>query len=88
MENNTKEKYQWTPKRIVAWICIIILPLMYLTTLILALLGKDIYHPLLSACLLGTLLLPLFSFVIIWLIGRYQGKKVMGDPVEKNPDSE
>ncbi|MCQ2080984.1 MAG: hypothetical protein MJZ11_04950 [Lachnospiraceae bacterium] len=79
-DEKAKEKYQWTAKRVVAWISLIILPLLYLTTLVLALMGKDIYHPLLSACLLATLLVPLFSYVVIWLIGRYTGKEVMGDP--------
>lgn len=68
------------PKRIAAWICIIILGCMYLSTLIMAIAGVSIYNKFFIASLIGTLVVPLFSFVVVWLIGRNTGRKVMGDP--------
>lgn len=75
--NNTKIK------RIIAWIAIVLIAALYLTTLILALLGYGIYHPMLAICLIGTLVVPTLAFFIIWLLGRYNDKKVIGDP-DKN----
>lgn len=67
-------------KRIIAWITIILLLGLYLSTLILALLGFSIYSTLLLGCFIGTLVIPIFGFVIIWLYSRYTGKKAPGDP--------
>ena len=67
-------------KRIIAWIAIILIASMYLATLVLALLGYGIYHPMLAICLIGTLVVPTLSFIIIWLLGRYNDKHVLGDP--------
>lgn len=74
------------PKRIVAWVCLITLPLIYITTLVLALCGMDLYHPLLAICIIATIALPIFAYIIIWLFGRYNDKKIIGDPVETDID--
>lgn len=70
------------PKRIVAWVCLITLPLIYITTLVLALCGMDLYHPLLAICIIATIALPIFAYIIIWLLGRYNDKKIIGDPAD------
>ena len=74
------------PKRIVAWVCLITLPLIYIATLVLALCGMDLYHPLLAICIIATIALPIFAYIIIWLLGRYNDKKIIGDPVETDID--
>lgn len=72
------------PKRIAAWICIIILGGLYLSTLIMAIAGVSIYNKFFVASLIGTLVVPIFAFVVVWLIGRYTDRQVMGDP--KKPE--
>lgn len=67
-------------KRIVAIVCIVLLLSCYLMTLILAIMGKTIYNNLFGLCLIGTIVLPILAFVIIWLYGRYNDRKVPGDP--------
>ncbi len=76
---NAKSKKS-NPKRIVAWVCLIVLPLLYIVTLILALTGYSIYNGLLTTCIIATIGLPIFAYIIIWLIGRSQNQKVIGDP--------
>lgn len=75
-------------KRIVAWVAIVLIAALYLTTLILALLGFGIYHPMLAICLIGTLVVPTLSFIIIWLLGRYNDKHVLGDPSKNMMDEQ
>lgn len=74
-------------KRIIAWICIGILGLLYLATLVLALLGVSIYSGLFLVCLLGTLVLPLLAFIVIYLYDRYNGKRAPGDPAPNDSDN-
>lgn len=76
---NAKSKKS-NPKRIVAWVCLIVLPLLYIVTLILALTGYSIYNGLLTTCIIATIGLPIFAYIIIWLIGRSQNQKIIGDP--------
>lgn len=76
---NAKSKKS-NPKRIVAWVCLIVLPLLYIVTLILALTGYSIYNGFLTTCIIATIGLPIFAYIIIWLIGRSQNQKVIGDP--------
>lgn len=76
---NAKSKKS-NPKRIVVWVCLIVLPLLYIVTLILALTGYSIYNGLLTTCIIATIGLPIFAYIIIWLIGRSQNQKVIGDP--------
>ena len=75
-------------KRIVAWVAIVLIAALYLTTLILALLGFGIYHPMLAICIIGTLVVPTLSFIIIWLLGRYNDKHVLGDPSKNMMDEQ
>ncbi len=70
-------------KRITAWICIVLLGLLYLSLLILSLLGYGFNSSLFAICLIGTIMLPILSFIVIYLYGRYNDKKVMSDPDEK-----
>ena len=67
-------------KQIIAWVAIGILVALYLTTLILALCGLSIYNGFFITCLVGTLVVPVFAWVIIWLYDRSVGKRGPGDP--------
>ena len=69
-------------KRIVAWICIILIILLYVLTLILAILGKGIHDPLFAGCLMLDIFPPIFAYIVIFLVGRRQGKHIIGDPYD------
>ena len=67
-------------KQIIAWIAIILLALLYLSTLVVALMGYGVQSSLFSACLIGTIVIPLIAFIILFLVARYNGGKAPGDP--------
>jgi len=74
-------------KRIFAWISLILLGLMYVSLLILALLGHGINSNLFGFCLLGTIAIPIFTWVIMWLINRAAGKIMPSDPVPTDSET-
>ena len=80
--NNSQKKENRikTTKRIIAWIGIGALLLMYLGSLILALCGATFSNNLFGICLLGTFVVPILTFIVIWLYGRYNDKRVISDP--------
>ncbi|MCR4990126.1 MAG: hypothetical protein K6A38_04610 [Lachnospiraceae bacterium] len=67
-------------KRIIAWICIAILVLLYVALLVVALLGHGFTDDLFAILLIGTITVPVFGFVIIYLYSRYNGKDAPSDP--------
>ena len=67
-------------KKIVAWVCIILLALLYLSLLVLALMGYGFNSSLFALCLIGTLVLPILAFIVIYLYSRYNDKKAPQDP--------
>lgn len=73
-------------KRIIAWIAIGILLALYITSLVLALCGFSIYNGFFITSLIGTLVVPAFAWVIIWLYDRSVGKHAPGDPYNDNED--
>ena len=87
-ESDLQEEVTDTPKtplfkKVVAWICIIILASMYITSLVLAICGYGITSNLLMGCILGTLVVPILGFTIIWLYSRYNDLHAPGDPYTK-----
>lgn len=74
-------------KRIFAWVSIVLLALMYILLIVLALMGFGINNNLFGFCLMGTIAIPLFAWVVLWLINRAAGKKMMHDP-EKAQDED
>lgn len=68
-------------KKIVAWVVIVILGLLYLTTLILAICGSTLQSGLFVACLYLTIVLPVLAFVIIWLFDHVKGRPGPGDKI-------
>lgn len=67
-------------KRLLAIITIVILLLLYISTLVLAILGHGLDSNLFMGCILATISLPIFSHIIIFLYSRYTGRKAPGDP--------
>lgn len=69
-------------KRIIALVAIGLLGALYLTTLILAILGVSIYNGLFVTCLIGTLGIPILAWIVIWLFDRATMRHAPGDPYQ------
>jgi len=66
-------------KRIVALIGVILLALMYLLTLVFALLDNPASMLLFRASLIGTFAIPILIWVYIWMYGKLTQKHTMAD---------
>lgn len=74
------------PKQIAAFICIILLVLLYIATLIVSLLDFPGSDKLFAACLMATIGLPILLWIFIWLYGRFTQKSTIAEifPNEEN----
>ena len=75
-------------KQIAAIICVILLVLLYITTLVVSLLdfpGKD---NLFAACLIATIGLPILLWIYIWLYGRITNKSSMAELFPEVPSED
>lgn len=79
-----------TPKQITAIIGIALLLLLYIATLVIAILDFPGSDKLFAACLLATIAIPLLLWLYIGLYGKLVGKKTIADlfPESDNSDSE
>lgn len=66
-------------KKIVAWISLALLLLLYLSTLIIALLGASYKDSMFMLCIYLTLAVPVVAFVLIWLSDRQHNRRSLGD---------
>jgi hypothetical protein len=75
--NNKNKKFH--SKRIVALIGVILLALMYLLTLVFALLDNPATMLLFRASLIGTFAFPILIWIYIWMFGKLTQKHTMAD---------
>ncbi|MBP1586731.1 MAG: hypothetical protein ILP17_13710 [Lachnospiraceae bacterium] len=73
MENKNK----WTPKRICAILCIIFLVMIYLGTLIAAIVMPESGSRLFAICLFATVIVPIVAYIYIWIYTQITGKKTI-----------
>lgn len=85
MENNNKHKI--TSKQVVAIIGVILLVLLYIVTLIVAIVDNSESGRWFMGCIFGTVAIPLLIWIYVWLYGKFTGKHTIADPEEK-PDGE
>lgn len=74
------------PKQIAAIICIILLVLLYVLTLVVALLDFPGSDKLFAACLVATIGLPILLWIFIWVYGKYTNKPTIADLFDKSSD--
>lgn len=67
------------PQRIASLICVILIGLLYVATLVLSLLKAPVYKNLFKIALGATLVLPILTWVYIWMIGKLTKKKTIAD---------
>lgn len=75
-----------SPKQIAAILCIVLLVLLYVATLIVALLDFPGSDRLFAVCLMATIGLPILLWIFIWVYGRYTDKRTISDIFPRQDD--
>lgn len=76
---NSKGK-KITSRQIVAMAGVILLALLYVVTLVVAIVDSSASGRLLWMCLFATIAIPILIWVYIWMYGKLTGRKTMTDP--------
>lgn len=76
-----------TSKQVVALVGVILLVLLYLVTLIVAIVDTSSSGRLFAMCLFATIAFPLLIWIYTWLYGKLTGKRAIGDPNGQEKDS-
>ena len=66
-------------KQIAAWAAIVLLVMLYVVTLIVAILDTSSAGNWVMGCLLATAIIPLLTWMYIWMYGKLTGKATMAD---------
>ena len=77
---NTDNKKKITSKQVVALVGVILLILMYIITLVVAIVDTSSSGKYFGLCLACTFVIPIIIFLYSWMYGRATGKKIPGDP--------
>ena len=87
-ENKMEQKAPWTAKRVAAIIGIVLLVALYVITFVSAFLGSEGAGRLFRFSLGMTIAVPIFLWIFIWCIGRFQNKRNMAslDILSSNPE--
>lgn len=79
-------------KQIAAILCIILLVLLYVATLVIALLDFPGSDKLFGACIIATIGLPILLWIYIWLFGKVTSRHTVTDSEQdqssKNTDTQ
>ncbi|WP_051208814.1 hypothetical protein [Butyrivibrio sp. WCD3002] len=78
MENENKK----TPlaKRVIAWVCIVLLLLVYVVFFFVALFGKTGPGSAFLACAAATVAIPILVWLILWVYTALSGKRTVASP--------
>ena len=71
--NNNK----WTPKRICALLVVIFLVMIYVMTLIVAIVWPGNGAKLFAICLFATVIVPIVAYAYIWVYSQITGKRTI-----------
>lgn len=78
IENAKKNKI--TSRQIVAMAGVILLVLLYVITLVVAIVDSSASGRLFWICLFATIAIPILIWVYTWMYGKLAGRKTMADP--------
>lgn len=78
MDNKMESKYT-KGQRVAAMVCVIIIVLMYISTVVFALLKFDWAKYMLRVSLGCTLVLPILAWIYIWMIGKLTHRHTIAD---------
>ena len=76
-QDTSQQKAPWTAKRIAAIIGIVLLVALYVLTFVSSLIGTEGAGRLFRFSLGMTIAVPIFLWIFIWCIGRFQNKRNM-----------
>ena len=71
------DKNKWTPKRICAILVIIFLVMIYVMTLIVAIVWPGNGAKLFAMCLFATVVVPIVAYAYIWVYTQITGKRTI-----------
>lgn len=66
-------------KQIAALLCVVLLVLLYIITLIVAILDFPGSDRMFAACLMATVGLPILLWIYIWVYGKFTGRHTIAD---------
>lgn len=75
-----------TARQIAAIAGIVMLALLYLVTLVVAVVDSSASGNLLWMCLFATIAIPILIWIYIWLYGKLTGRRTMNDPDSSDDD--
>ncbi len=79
-QKDMNNKKKMNSKQVVALIGVVLLILMYIVTLVVAIVDTSASGKYFAMCMACTLIIPIIVWIYSWMYGRYSGKKVIGDP--------
>lgn len=85
-QKDMNQKKKMTSKQVVAMIGVFLLILMYVTTLVMAIVDTSASGKYFALCLAFTFVIPIIIWFYSWMYGRMTGKKVLGDPEQIKMD--
>ncbi len=71
------DKNKWTPKRICAILVIIFLVMIYVMTLVVAIVWPGNGGKLFAMCLFATVIVPIVAYAYIWVYTQITGKRTI-----------
>lgn len=74
-------------KQFAALICVALLVLLYIATLVIALLDFPGSDRMFGACLMATIGLPILLWIYIWIYGKFTGRHTITDAADLSADS-
>ena len=78
-DNKNTSKKKITGKQIAAILCVVLLAGLYVVTLLAAIFGKPGTRSLFGLCLMATFVIPLITWVYIWMYGKLTNKHTIAD---------
>lgn len=75
-------------KQIAAWVCIILLVLLYVVTFIVSLLDFPGSGALFRSCLAATVGLPILLWIYLWLLGRIKDRQTFSMDALQSEDKD
>lgn len=66
-------------KRVIALGAVVLLVLMYIITLVVAIVDQSASKIALQICMVATMVVPIMAWAGIWLVGHMSGKKSIAD---------
>lgn len=87
-QKDMNQKKKMTSRQVVAMVGVVLLILMYIVTLVVAIVDNSASGKYFAVCLACTFIIPIIIFLYSWMYGRASGKKVPGDPEKESVEAE